>query len=333
MTPPRFSLPTNIADRTEQLSPTANDATRIIRSVFDVDVKSVKRFPTGLCHFIYDVVTAHELALVVRIGHPDNRKGIEGSVYWSNKIPQDVPLPKLLYTGLDGKVCPFPFTILERLPGVDLQDVYAELSSKEKHTLAGSVAHIQASVATIPPGRGFGHTFSYECEPAHHSWQSFIAAHLGRSKERMEKSGIGSRECLHLAERRIRDLSSYLDSVEPLPFLDDATTKNVLVQNGALSGIVDVDSVCFGDSLLTVALTQTALLDQGFDLEYIKAWVSRLNPTPLQRDALKFYSMLFCLDFVGEMGQKFNRPKAPGLNEARLLRLERILRSDGLFDG
>lgn len=316
---------------TKQRTPTANDVASIVRSVYGCDVKSIERFPTGLCHYVYDVATDQELKLVVRIGHLDNRRGIEGSIYWTKKLPPDVPLPKLLYSGLDGRVRQFPFTILERLPGADLQDVYSELSFSAKQRLAESLARIQASVASLPRGRGFGHAFSYESEPAHHSWRSFIAAHLERSRQRMAASGIGTRECLDLAEQRMRDLSSYFDSVEPVPFLDDVTTKNVLVHNGELSGIVDVDSVCFGDSLLTVALTQTALLDRSFDLEYIRAWVSRLNPTPLQLDALKFYSMLFCLDFIGEMGQKFNRPEAPGLDQARLLRLERIFMSDGLF--
>ena len=44
-----------------------------------------------------------------------------------------------------------------------------------------------------------------------------------------------------------------LEAVPPLPFLDDLTTKNVLVDGGRLSGVVDVDVVCFGDPLATPA--------------------------------------------------------------------------------
>ena len=38
----------------------------------------------------------------------------------------------------------------------------------------------------------------------------------------------------------------YFAQIRPTPFLDDTTTKNVIVHEGKLSGIVDVDWICFG---------------------------------------------------------------------------------------
>jgi hypothetical protein len=55
-------------------------------------------------------------------------------------------------------------------------------------------------------------------------------------------------------------------------FLDDTTTKHVIVDAGKLSGIVDVDVVCFGDPLFTTVLAQMALLNKGHDLDYIVFW-------------------------------------------------------------
>ena len=51
-----------------------------------------------------------------------------------------------------------------------------------------------------------------------------------------------------------------LDSQPPIPFLHDTTTKNVIVTpEGAFSGIVDVDDLCFGDPRYVVALTLPSL--------------------------------------------------------------------------
>lgn len=50
----------------------------------------------------------------------------------------------------------------------------------------------------------------------------------------------------------VMNFDSYTSEVKPTPFLDDTTTKNVIINDGKLSGIVDVDYVNFGDHLLTL---------------------------------------------------------------------------------
>ena len=42
-------------------------------------------------------------------------------------------------------------------------------------------------------------------------------------------------------------LEPYLRAVRPVAFLDEVTTKNVIVHNGELRGIIDVDYICFDD--------------------------------------------------------------------------------------
>lgn len=46
---------------------------------------------------------------------------------------------------------------------------------------------------------------------------------------------------------RIEQLSEEIEKIEPTPFLDDTTTKNVNIDQDRLSGIVDVDHICFSD--------------------------------------------------------------------------------------
>ena len=111
----------------------------------------------------------------------------------------------------------------------------------------------------------------------------------------------------------------------PTCYLDDTTTKNVIIHSGALSGIVDVDSVSFGDPLLTVGLTQTALLAEGFDLDYVHTWTALMHLNQPQKEALQFYTMLYCVVFMSEVGQRFNRKNPRDAGYTRLQRLEDIL--------
>jgi hypothetical protein len=81
----------------------------------------------------------------------------------------------------------------------------------------------------------------------------------------------------------------------------------VIVHDGELSGIVDVDWVCFGDPLFTVALTRMALLARRYETDYIAFWTEALALSPTQRAALSFYTALFCVDFMSELGDSFNQ--------------------------
>jgi hypothetical protein len=104
-------------------------------------------------------------------------------------------------------------------------------------------------------------------------------------------------------------LSDYFTGIKPIPFLDDITTKNVLVNNGRLSGIVDVDEICYGDSLLVVGLTNMALLSMREDTKYVDYWLKEIDANDSQRKAVKFYTLFYCVDFMGEQGMRFGNDK------------------------
>jgi hypothetical protein len=64
--------------------------------------------------------------------------------------------------------------------------------------------------------------------------------------------------------RLVSATRAQLDSLPPIPFLHDTTTKNVIVTpGGTFSGIVDVDDLCFGDTRYVVALTLASLAVSG----------------------------------------------------------------------
>lgn len=310
----------------EDRSPTSGDARVIVRTVLDCDIRSIKRFSSGLCHYVYDVVTVDGEKFVIRIAHPADRSTLAGSVYWSGWLrPRGVPLPKLVHADLERTISPLQFVILERLPGTDLGRVYAQLSLRQKQELATNLTHMQAIMSLLPRGNGFGPVFAYDGGFPHRGWEDFIASLITRSRARLSEMSAGVLPSVDLVEDTMRSLVSYFDSVEPIAFLDDITTKNVIVYRGVLSGIVDVDSVCFGDSLLTIGLTQAALLERGLDLDYIRAWTDLMNLNRSQARALWFYTMLFCVDFMSEVGQTYNREGPLYVGPQRLRRLENTL--------
>jgi len=117
----------------------------------------------------------------------------------------------------------------------------------------------------------------------------------------------------------------YFEQVRPTAFLDDATTKNVLVYQRRFSGIVDVDEVCFGDSRLTLGLTQASLLFAGFSTDYVDYWLELTGGGDEARAVVDFYSALFCVRFLSEQGQAFNKERGE-TDPAKIADLKTVLR-------
>ncbi len=286
---------------------TEQEAKRIVETRFKQPIRSISRFQTGLCHYVYDIVTGDGQKVVARLAQPGNEAALEGAVYWSERLrPEGVPLPELLGYDLTRQEFPHAYILLERLPGKDLGEIYPGLSAAEKDRIAGEVARIQAIVGRFPVGPGYGFATSYQAN-LKASWTEVVLGNLERSRMLLEQAAIFKTEVVDRVQNRLARFESYFAKILPTPFLDDTTTKNVIIHEGRLSGIVDVDMVCFGDPLFTVGLTRMALLNLDYNPDYIGYWSEHLHLGEMQRQILTAYTALFCVNFMSEIGQKFNR--------------------------
>ena len=315
----------------DELKPDEERAAEIARKVLGERPASVRRFPTGLEHYVYEVRTADGRSVVLRMGLPARRAALRGGVYWSERLrPMGVPLPKLMAFDLEGKVSLFPFMLMERLAGTDLGEVYPQLSRMQKAEIAACVAGVQAVVGRLPQGKGYGYVANPELPFPHASWEAVIRASLARSRADSGRAGLSDHGAVDRVERQVPRFAEYFARVAPRAFLDDTTTKNVIIDAGRLSGIVDVDSVCYGDPLITPALTRMSLLNKGYDTDYVEAWCALTAVSNEQRAVLQFYTAMFCVNFMGELGWAFNREAAPA-SAGQAERLEGLL--EGLLKG
>ena len=282
----------------------------------------IARFPSGLAHYVYDGRLVDDRQLVVRLTRPDSRADFAGAVYWSQTLkPLGVPLPELCYVDIDGHTDGFPVLIMERLPGTDLGAVYPLLSGAQKLHIARQIVALHRRVTKLPRGAGFGYGFSFDDPSLKHTWKDVVDASLERSRRRILAAGLVSVEVVERVQEAVDRFGDYLSTVAPTCFLHDTTTKNVIVDGGQLSGIVDVDSMCFGDPLFTPALTRMALLSSAYDAVYVDAWTAELELTPLQQRALTLYTAVFCVNFLAELGHAFNRETAEPVQPQRVRHL------------
>lgn len=307
--------------------PSEQTACQIAEREFGWVAATARRFTTGMAFFVYEVTSGAHQA-VVRIGLSEQARVLREGLRLSEQLkPLGVPLPEILG---HGEQAGFPYVSMRRLPGTDLGHVLHVLSTEQLGQIARAVADAQMATARLGRGIGFGYS-STAAEAPHGRWTDLVRAHIERSRRRIAANGLFPTTVLDHVDRMMARFAPRLDMIEPMPFLHDTTTKNVIVSpEGYLAGIVDVDDLCYGDVRYPAALTAAALLNSGGPTDYVKAWLAHARQA---RDGLfEFYVATFLLDFMSEHGMRFNGNEVASLEQdrERLTRLfqEAVSRAD-----
>jgi hypothetical protein len=112
-----------------------------------------------------------------------------------------------------------------------------------------------------------------------------------------------------------------LSAVTAIPFLWDASERNVIVFNGKITGIVDVDDICFGNPLFVLALTHAALALEGLDTLYTDYWEQALHPDKKAQRHLKFYRLFYAVVFMRKHAMQTTNSKKVMFDTERLYQI------------
>jgi Ser/Thr protein kinase RdoA (MazF antagonist) len=262
----------------------------------------VRRFSTGSHHYVFEATFEDRMAVVVRIAAEHSRAAMAGALKVSRRLrPEGVPLPEIIAEGVNHR---FSHLVLERLRGTDLGMVIGGLSDSNLDLIAIKVAQAQRATSKAASGTRYG----YSVEPGdapHESWSQVLLDNLARSRRRIAAAELFDESVVDAIVKIVFTARAELDALPPVAFMHDTTTKNVIVTpGGSLSGIVDVDDLCFGDPRYVVALTLASLMAFGGPTHYVDAWMNAAN---YQDDGIfRLYVALFIVDFMSEHGQEFN---------------------------
>ena len=294
--------------------------TQICDDVFHAKPTNIIRNTVGLAGYVYTVVF-NDTKYVIKIS--DDKNLIIGSTYWLNKVKDfDIPIPCVIAENLVN--APYYF-VMSFIPGKDLGLVYSSLLKSEKKIIAKKIIGFQKEIKKLPMAKGFGSLNSYEdSENICSSWEESLLNDINRAEEAIINNGIFSVECVLKLKKIVPYFKEYFNSIKPVPFLDDITTKNVLIHEGKLSGIIDLDWISFGDEVLFLGLVTMALLSMKADIDYADYLKDEMNLNEMQERALKFYVLMFCVIFMSEKGMCFNQAEPMKVSEEDKMLLQEI---------
>ena len=296
---------------------------KICDDVFNGKPTEIIRNTVGLAGYVYTVVI-NDTKYVIKIS--DDINLILGSTYWLNEVKDfDIPTPCVIAENLSN--APYYF-VMSFIPGKDLGIVYSSLSKNEKKIIAKKIIGFQKEIKKLPMAKGFGSLNSYEdFENICVSWEESLLNDINRAEEAIIKNGIFSVEYVLKLKQIMPNFREYFNGIKPEPFLDDITTKNVLINEGKLSGIIDLDWISFGDEVLFLGLVTMALLSMNADLDYADYLKDEMNLNEMQEQALKFYVLMFCVIFMSEKGMCFNQTEPMKVSEEEKMLLQEIFNS------
>lgn len=252
--------------------------------------QKIERCAVGIGNQVY-IVTCDNIKYVFRCSTEEN--AYADTIYWLNELSAlNLSVPKVLLTGECGN---YHYLILNFIEGKDIGLVYSGLTKSEKRKIARDVIDMQNKVAQLPLKHIDGNW----------SWIQYIDEMLDRARVRIGKNGYFDIEKVERLKSEKDVLKDYFLNIRPIAYLDDISTKNLLIHNGHVSGFIDIDWMGVGDSLTFIALTFIALLNMKMETDYVDYLLEYKKVSALEKKAFLFYSLLFCVDFMGERGTQF----------------------------
>lgn len=271
---------------------------------------AIERCAVGQGNYVYIVECARD-KYVVRCSEEQN--AYNETVYWLRQLETlQIPVPKVMGAG---KMEGYEYVVLSYFEGQDIGLVYEQLTEEDKQAIAKEIVQIQERVAAL----------KLEDVPADWTWKDFIDEMLDRAVERIMQNGYFEVEKVERLAEQAGQLDEYFAQVKPIAYLDDVSTKNLLIHKRRISGIIDIDWMGIGDKLTYVAMTNMALLNMECDTTYVQYILEEMQVTAVQRRAFLFYTLMFCVDFMGERGMQF-MDKTVEVNE------QIISRMNGIYD-
>lgn len=271
------------------------EAIIIFETKTQMEVAQIERCSVGIANYVFIVSAATE-KFILRCSKKED--AYKDTTYWLSKLSEcEIPIPAVL---AQGKYKDYVYLILSYIRGEDMGNVYFQLNDSEKKQIAKEVVGIQRKVSKIHIETDAGWT-----------WNSIAEEMLNRAEERIKRKHYFDIDKINIIRNLKQEIQEYLDKVPPIPYLDDISTKNLLIYEGKLSGIIDIDWIGLGDMLTFAAMTKVALLNMDLDTRYIDYLLDEIQPNAIEYRAFVFYCLLYCVDFMGERGMQFLDKRIP----------------------
>lgn len=274
---------------------------KILEKEFAESATTLERMTTGLANEVY-LVTLSTTAVIIRL-NTDPNKMLGSELHIPLLKSKGVKVPEIVASDYSKTLVPFAYQIQSKIEGRDISSVISTLSESELKSIAGEIAHIVDSLKTVPTNGKFGWVGNDDT-PLYNTWLEILEPN--KVIERDKKTGVVGQKYIDKYHEILKRFMAYYEKVPSTFYYDDMSSKNVLIDHGSFAGIVDLDTVAYGDPLELVGRIEASWFGTNYGEIYTTAIEDSLQLSPEQRKIVTAYAFFSRVQWLSERGIKFN---------------------------
>lgn len=299
-------IPFSESDRTN-VAAWQHAATAIFERLTQAHATKVQRLSGGSINRVFLCSNQHNLSrLVLRLAPWTQAQNRRGARSWTELLhASGTGVVPYLATAPDGDPAPCFWMAMPFVEGTDLAKALPSMTTEQQNRLAETLFNRQN--LAVPALAAYSHgdcgrALRPEARwPAHPSlgWGEYLVHEFTWRLKRIHKADCGPRiyRLLELVLEALKSRSELVVANEG--FMYDIADRNVMVENGALAGIIDQDCVFFGDRLLAPALAWAALqaTESTSNSAFVERW--KMLEMDVPNSAARWQSVsLFCAGWI-----------------------------------
>jgi aminoglycoside phosphotransferase (APT) family kinase protein len=285
-----------------------HDLSNLVATIVSTDLGEtplvVRRMTTGACNEVY-CVELPSRSVVVRMNADDRYlKGSERNIPLFRSL--GIKVPEIIASDYSKAVVPYCYQIQSCLRGTDLGNVIRQLTEQQLTSIATNVVEIFHKLRHVATNGKYGY-ISGDDTVCRESWSEVIGDMIAEIDRRNAANSMVGSELMHLMRRIFSEYEAYFHSVPSTCFYDDVSSKNVLVDDGRFTGIVDLDVVAYGDPLEALGRIKACWFGSSYGKTYLSAIERGLDLIDRQRKVVTMYAVLHRVCWLSEKGIQWNR--------------------------
>lgn len=278
-----------------------NTVNRILEKEFGESSKAIERMTTGLANEVY-LVALFSKKVIVRLNtDPKQMMGSERHIPLLKS--KGIKVPDILASDYSKSFVSFAYQIQTKIEGQDIGAVIETLSDDELKKLGVEIAHIIDALKMIPTNGKFGWVGNDDT-PLYNTWLEILQPN--KIIERNEQTGVVGQIYVDKYFTVLEKFKSYFEQVPSTFYYDDMSSKNVLINNGSFAGLVDLDTMAYGDPLEVIGRIEASWFGTRYGQFYTNSVEDALSLTSEQRKIVTAYAFFNRVHWLSERGIKFN---------------------------
>lgn len=304
---------------TSDLAPSDHERAvdQIVEKELGERARSVRRMTAGIANEVY-AVTLPSREVIVRLNADSaSMRGAEEHIRLFRSL--GIAVPEMLASDYSKSASRFAYQIQSKLDGTDIGHVIATLSEDQLRAVAREIAAIVRKLEPLPTSGRFGWTGGGK-EATFMTWPDLLKDMGAQVAERAAATHVVSDRHLRAMGALLASYLPYFSRVASVFYYDDMSSKNVMVRDGRFAGLVDLDTVAFGDPLEGVGRIEASWYGTQHGRIYARALMAELDLAPEERTMVSVYAVLNRIYWLSERGIKFNANTSAAIDPAAVKR-------------